>query len=36
MTNAIIFFGGLVAIVWIIGLDWMARRHDRRSQHDPI
>lgn len=37
MTNAIIFFAGLVAIVGVIALlDWLARRHDRRSQHRPL
>jgi len=37
MTNAIIFFGGLVAIVWVIWLlDWLARRRDRSSQHGRI
>jgi hypothetical protein len=37
MTNAIIFFGGLVAIVWVIGLlDWLARRRDRQSGHGHV
>ncbi len=32
MANAIIFFGGLVAVAWLFWLvDWIARRRDRQS-----
>jgi len=33
MTNALLLFGGLVAIVGVIWLlDWIARRRDRQSE----
>jgi hypothetical protein len=37
MTNALLIFAGILAVVWIIALlDWLARRRDRRSQHGHV
>ena len=37
MTQAVLFFGALVAVVWIIWLlDWVARRRDRMSEHGHV
>jgi len=34
MTEAIIFFGGLVAVAWMFWLvDWLGRRRDRKREH---
>ena len=37
MINALLIFGGIVAIAWTIGLlDWLARRRERKSQHEHV
>lgn len=34
MTEAILFFGALVAVAWMFWLyDWIARRRDRKRGH---
>jgi hypothetical protein len=33
MENALLMLGGIAVVVWIIvGLDWRARRKDRRAR----
>ena len=35
MKNAMLLFGGLVAASWMfVFYDWVARRIDRRRQHE--
>ena len=37
MTQAVLFFGALVAVVWVIWLlDWIARRRDRQAGHERV
>jgi hypothetical protein len=34
MTQAVLFFGALVAVVWVIWLlDWLARRKDQQTNN---
>jgi hypothetical protein len=36
MRNVVLMFAGIVALGWIVVLlDWLARRKDRQSQHQP-
>ena len=37
MINVLLFFAGILVVVWTIWLlDWLARRHDRRSGHGHV